>query len=36
MTMVIINGMTNSNWRFKRFERLSVLATSADIGSVLA
>ena len=36
MTRVIINGMTSSSWHFKRFERLSVIATSADIGSALA
>ena len=34
MKRVIINGMSGSSWRFKRFERLSVIVTSTDIGSV--
>ena len=28
MKRVIINVMTGSSWRFKRFERLSVIVTS--------
>ena len=36
MKRVIINGMTGSSWRFKRFERLFVIVTSEDTGSVLA
>ena len=27
MKRVIVNGQTGSNWRFKRFERLSVIVT---------
>lgn len=36
MKRVIINGMTGSRWRFKRFERLSVIVTFVDTGFVLA
>ena len=36
MKRVIINGMTGSSYRFKRLERLSVIDTSEDTGSVLA
>ena len=30
MKRVIVNGLTGSSWQFKRFERLSVIATTAD------
>lgn len=36
MKRVIINGMTGSRWRFKRFESLSVIVTFVDTGFVLA
>ena len=35
MKRVIINGMTGSSWRFKRFERLSVIVTSNTDSTVL-
>ena len=33
MKRVIVNGMTGSSWRFKRFERLSIIVTSINTNS---
>ena len=36
MKRVIVNGFTGSSWQFKRFERLSVVGTTADTNFSLA
>ena len=36
MKGVIVNGLTGSSFKFKRFEHLSVIATAADTNLSLA
>lgn len=36
MKRVIVNGMTGSSWRFKRFERISIVVTNVNKKSIVS